>query len=100
MNEPQPDAYETHYFTFGQNHMTNYPFPRPGRLADYIVKVTLPQNSPFDHRTIFIDKFMHYHCPSNSQFSMEYTAEGFRPEHFPAGILCELDEHGIINNRT
>jgi hypothetical protein len=27
----------THIFTFGQNHMTNYPLPNGGRLADYWV---------------------------------------------------------------
>ena len=31
------------HFTFGQSHMTNYPLPSGGRIADYWVTVDLPK---------------------------------------------------------
>lgn len=56
-------------FTFGQSHMTNFPMPHGGRIADY--------------------------CPRPNQFVMEYDESRFNEEYFPGGELCRITEEGI-----
>lgn len=82
------------HFTFGQSHMTNYPLPSGGRIADYWVTVDLPKGRK-DHRNVFIENFTSAHCPWPLQFAMEYTQSRFNPEYFPGGELCVIDENGI-----
>ncbi len=78
----------THFFTFGQNHMSSYPLPTGGgRLADYWVAVESSENN---HREIFIDKFTSRYCPSPAQFSSEYTHETFKGSYFPGGELLRI----------
>ncbi len=83
------------HFTFGQDHMSNYPLPGGGRLADYWVTVELPNGSELSHRDVFIDRFTKYHCPRPMQFAMEYDDARFKPDYFPGGQLCLITENGI-----
>lgn len=80
----------THYFTFGQAHMTNYPLPNGGRLTDYWVEVELPSDYGESHREVFIREFTSVYCPRPEQFSMEYTKESFEPDYFPDGCLHRI----------
>lgn len=82
-------------FTFGQNHMTNYPLHLGGRIADYWVTVDLPASMAGQHREWFIKHFTNHHCPRPNQFAMEYDEPRFNPEYFPGGELCVIDENGI-----
>ncbi len=91
--EPRTDM----YFTFGQDHMTNFPLPRGGRIADYWVRVNLPKYA-LNHRELFIMLFTSYHCPSRMQFAMQYSEDSFEPEFFPNGELCLITEGGIQRN--
>lgn len=79
----------THYFTFGQSHMTNYPLE--GRLADYWVAVELPDGDQRSHRDVFISKFTTYYCPSPNQFALEYAEEDFQSGYFPNGELLRIN---------
>ncbi len=81
-----------HYFTFGTNHMTNFPLPHGGRLADYWVTVEAEE----DHRKIFMDQFTEHYCPRRVQFSMEYDDDDFNREYFPNGELCVVRSTGIV----
>lgn len=83
------------HFTFGQSHMTNYPLPRGGRIADYWVTVELPEELAGLHRDYFIRYFTEVHCPQRNQFAMEYDDSTLRSEYFPGGQLCVIDEFGI-----
>ena len=87
---------EDRYFTFGQDHMTNYPLPRGGRICDYWVRVNLPRGSG-SHRQMFVERFTKYHCPHQSQWAFEYTEGEFKPEFFPRGELCVVTETVISN---
>jgi len=83
------------HFTFGQAHMTNYPLPRGGSIADYWVTVSLPDDSDLTHRDVFIQHFTTHHCPRPMQFAMEYEDHRLNPDYFPGGQLCVITENGI-----
>ncbi len=83
------------HFTFGQSHMTNYPLPRGGRIADYWVTVDLPESMAGEHRDVFIREFTSHHCPRPNQFAMEYDTARLQPDYFPGGQLCLITEDGI-----
>lgn len=83
------------YFTFGQDHMTSYPFPKAGRLADFWVTVDLPASHFEHHRAVFMREFTEKHCPRPTQFALEYEAADFKPEYFPGGELCRITEGGV-----
>lgn len=84
------------HFTFGQSHMSSYPLPEGGgRLADYWVTVDLPESMAGQHMDVFIREFTSAYCPRQNQFAMEYDPSTFRPEYFPGGELCVIDENGI-----
>jgi hypothetical protein len=82
-------------FTFGQSHMTNFPLPNGGRIADYWVTVDLPESMAGEHRTVFIEQFTSHYCPRPNQFAMEYDESRFNEEYFPGGELCRITEEGI-----
>lgn len=83
------------YFTFGQDHMTNYPLPGPGRLADFWVTVDLPEQMQGHARSIFIREFTERYCPRANQFAFQYEECTFKPEYFPGGELCRITEGGL-----
>jgi len=84
------------HFTFGQNHMTNFPLPRGGRIADYWVTVELPDDyEPYHPRQMFIGHFTNHYCPSPMQFAMEYEEGTLDESFFPGGELCRITENGI-----
>jgi hypothetical protein len=83
----------THYFTFGQNHMTNFPLPRGGRLADYWVAVEIQDediDDDYNHRYLFVQEFSSKYCPTPNQFAFEYTDETFKGGYFPNGELTRI----------
>ena len=82
-------------FTFGQSHMTNFPLPHGGRIADYWVTVDLPESMAGQHRDVFIREFTERHCPRPNQFAMEYDESRFESAYFPGGQLCFITEKGI-----
>lgn len=87
----------THHFTFGQAHMTSFPLPEGGRLADYWVSVTLPTTTEESHRAVFIREFMEKYCPNPAQFAFEYDDDKFERKWFPNGQLCLITSNGIEN---
>lgn len=82
-------------FTFGQSHMTNFPLPNGGRIADYWVTVELSEEMAGEHRSVFIREFTERHCPRPNQFAMEYDESRFNPEYFLGGQLCLITENGV-----
>ncbi len=86
---------KTHHFTFGKDHMTNFPLtPRSGRLFDYWVTVELPDDHPISHRGMFFSHFTEHHCPHSRQFAEEYDHDMDR-DIFPGGQLCMITEFGL-----
>lgn len=83
------------HFTFGSSHMTNFPLPRGGTIADYWVTVELPEEMAGMHRDVFIEHFTTHYCPRPNQFSMEYDDGRFNAAYFPGGQLCLITERGI-----
>ena len=88
----------SHFFTFGQVHMTSFTLPIGGRLADYWVKVKLPADHRASHRAVFVELFTTRYCPSPDQFGFEYVGDDFAASYFPAGLLCTITENGIERN--
>ena len=84
----------SHYFTFGQGHMTNFPLPHGGRIAYYWVRVDLYEKCPMTHREIFISQFTTYYCPCPMQWAMEYDEEPSEA-YFPKGELCVVTIDGV-----
>lgn len=84
------------YFTFGQTHMTNFPLPRGGRLADYYVKVTLRKDWDETHRHVFMREFTSQFCPEPIQFAFEYDEGTLKMDCFPKGQLCEITDSEIV----
>jgi len=84
------------YFTFGRNHMSNYPLPpRGGVLADYWVTVDTTAKGALSHRGLFIEHFTNRYCPAPNQFAFEYGDDNFKPAYFPGGELCVITDDGI-----
>ena len=83
------------YFTFGHSHMTNYPLPYGGTIADYWVTVELPEEMAGEHRDVFIREFTERHCPRPNQFAFEYDDSRLDSKYFPGGQLCLITEEGI-----
>jgi len=80
--------YITHYFTFGQEHMSSYFLPGPGKLCDYWVAVRLPKNHPQTHRQYFIEHFTKQYCFRPKQFAMEYNEFTFDRTWFKGELVC------------
>ena len=93
--EEKSSMITSHYFTFGSRHMTNFPLPNGGIIADYWIRVDLPKDSTA-HRAMFIEHFTARHCPTKDQFSFEYTMENFQPGFFPGGELAVITEDGLV----
>jgi hypothetical protein len=82
------------HFTFGQSHMTNFPLPNGGKLADYWVTVDLPDGEA-DHRNVFVEMFSSYHCPTAMQFATDYPDGDLKEEYFPGGQLCVVTRTSV-----
>lgn len=87
---------KSHFFTFGQTHMTNYPLSRGGQIKDYWVEVEQPCDDTMSHRELFMATFGEHHLPHPNQWGFEYTEADFKPEFFPRGRLCLITDDGGI----
>jgi hypothetical protein len=85
------------YFTFGSSHTISAILPRGGTLADYWVRVSLPEDYPISPRRVFVEKFTEIYCPNSAQFAFEYYGgEKLDKSYFRKGELCLITEDGII----